>query len=117
MRSVIVRVNEPVHVELSPRGAPAHFVWRGYEYHVVSTPEPWLAQQRWWSHDAARAPRGGGVHEYEQERWRVDAVALSPAAPAASEGSFDLAVDAARSSWLLADAFTDEFEELLFLEP
>ena len=107
-----MKVDETVPVEITDDGAPLRFVWRGVVYGVVSPPERWITRREWWR-SAARAPRGGAVDLLELPVWRVDALPLTDGVHRV-DGTFDLALDPIRGSWLLLGVFDDRVEQQLF---
>lgn len=104
----VMIIEEPVSVELSSRGAPVRFIWRGVSYGVVTAPELWFDRERWWL-EVRRAPRGR-MRSLDREMWRVDAVPIG--SELQLDGTFDLAHTA--DGWRLMQAWDDELERRLF---
>jgi hypothetical protein len=95
----MIRVDEPVVVQLNSAGEPASFSWRNGNYRVISKPERWFARRNWWD-ESARAQRGIGAGVLEVEMWR-----LSACKQAASPAQFELIHTQLDSSWQLVRVF------------
>jgi hypothetical protein len=95
----MIRVDEPVAVELNRSGEPVGFSWRDGKYRVISRPERWFSRRNWWD-ESARAQRGIGAGVLEVEMWRLSATKES-ALPA----QFELIHTQLDGNWQLVRIF------------